>query len=96
MICSWKDQIKRLSELIKSLSDYYGDDKENDLKEYIRNVMETNKDDLGKAILYFEYACLGLKIKPYQSPEKRVKLNSCEKCGYVSPFCRCIEQGSST
>jgi hypothetical protein len=76
--------------LIKSISDYYGGDDAEWLREYAIELITTNKEDLGKAIICLESICIGLEIKHYSDSKKKVIIDLCKKCKYRPLFCRCF------
>ncbi len=79
----------RLCQLIKAVSDYYGGDDVEWLREYAKDIVKTNCDDLGKAILCFESIALGSEISLYHGDKKGVKIDLCNKCHYRLLFCLC-------
>ncbi len=89
MVMSWKDKKNHLYALIKSISDHYGGDDTDWLRDYARDMVETNKEDLDKAILCFEQLSSGLKIKTSHEAKKSIKIDLCEMCGYRIVFCSC-------
>lgn len=53
-IRSWKDQKLYICEMIKQISDYYGGDDVEWLRDYAKLIIEQHKDDFSKAIECFE------------------------------------------
>lgn len=51
---SWKDQKLYICEMIKQISDYYGGDDVEWLRDYAKLIIEQHKDDFSKAISCFE------------------------------------------
>ncbi len=61
---SWKDQKLYICQMIKQLSDYYGTDDVEWLRNYAKLVIEEHKDDFSKAIACFEDLVSQLKFMP--------------------------------
>jgi len=87
---SWKDKAGRIKELIEHISTHHGGDDSIWLNQYIREVVKNNKDALDKALDCFELVYKELGLRPIPS-KKNQQINICAKCGYVPPFCCCIE-----
>ena len=97
MSCAlWIAKKRQLCYLIKQVSDAYGGDELEWLREYAKDAIESSKDDLGKAISCFEYLTSGLDKKSVKTQNRRVLTFVCEECGYVSPFCRVDLYGKCT
>jgi hypothetical protein len=88
MAVSWRQKRKRLLYLIKFVSDMYGGDDIEFLKEYAREVLEAYKDDLDTALSCFTSLTEGRDITPNHEPENASIIDLCESCGYRPPFCR--------
>lgn len=86
-IALWIAKKQQLFHLVKRVSDAYGGDDVEWLREYAKDVVETNKDDLQKAIDCFEGLLKGAPPKPHSVRVEAVKVGCCEHCGYRPPFC---------
>jgi len=51
---SWKDKKNEICKIIKQISDYYGSDDVIWLREYAKEVIDKNKDNLQAALECFE------------------------------------------
>lgn len=51
---SWKDQKLYICGMIKQISDYYGGDDVEWLRDYAKLIIDQHKDDFSKAIICFE------------------------------------------
>lgn len=51
---SWKDQKLYLYQMIKQVSDFYGSDDAEWIRNYAKLVIEEHKDDFSRAIICFE------------------------------------------
>jgi hypothetical protein len=83
----WIAKKQQLFHLVKQVSDAYGGDEIEWLREYAKEVVETNKDDLQQAIDCFESLLKGAPQKLRKTSEKPLKTNFCGQCGYRPPFC---------
>ncbi len=92
----WIAKKKQLCYLIKQVSDAFGGDEVEWLREYALEVIEANKDDLGKAISCFESLTKGMEKKSVRERERAFKKSACGQCGYVPPFCRADLEGKCT
>lgn len=88
MLLSWRQKRNRIVYLIKFLSDYYGGDDIEWLRDYAREVLETNKDDLDGALSCFNSLTDGMDVDPHGGLVKPVTMGACRTCGYLPPFCR--------
>lgn len=88
MTLSWSKKRKRICYLIKCLSDHYGGDDIEFLKEYAKDVIEAYSDDLDTALNCFTDLTKGIDVSSRGDPEKSVIMVLCETCGYRPPFCR--------
>lgn len=88
MNTSWKDQKTKLCTLIKDLSDVYGGDDREWLKEYTQEIMNKYKTNLSTPIACFEDLLKNLKINNLASKSEQIT-NICKVCHFVPPFCLC-------
>jgi hypothetical protein len=88
MVRSWKDQKDELCNLIKQVSDAYGGDEKDWLRQYAKDILEIHKEDLDKPILALRDISRGIYKKHPESQNKPVKTNICPTCLHVAPFCR--------
>lgn len=86
---SWKDQKLALFTLIKEISDSYGGDDQEWLKEFTEDIVKTNKDGLCAAIEGFKRISLGSKTTSPESPKNDLNFGVCKICNYRLVFCRC-------
>lgn len=87
-IALWIAKRQQLLYLVKKVSDAYGGDDIEWLREYAKDVAEANKDDLQKAIDLFEHLFTVAPKGLLKTPEKAFKTYQCLECGYRPPFCR--------
>lgn len=87
-IALWIAKRQQLMYLVKKVSDAYGGDDVEWLREYAKDVAEANKDDLQKAIDLFEELLKQAPKELLKTQNKPVKTYQCEECGYRPPFCR--------
>lgn len=86
-IALWIAKKQQLFHLVKRVSDAYGGDEVEWLREYAKELVETNKEDLQQAINCFEVLLMSAPLKLLKSPERPIKTYFCEHCGYKPPFC---------
>lgn len=87
---SWKDKKERVCLLIKSISDHYGGDNIDWLREYCRDVLEADKPTLYRALFCFEDVLLiSGAAKPEPLRSRQIKKSTCQFCGYMPAFCFC-------
>jgi len=86
---SWKEQKDHLCKTIKQISDSYGGDDENWLQQYCEDVVLANKENLSRAIIYFESVTKGSMERPYHDDKNGLKIDMCNICKYRLVFCKC-------
>lgn len=64
---SWKDQKLHIFNMIKNISDYYGGDDAEWLKDYANLVIERHKDDLSIVVACFEDLLAQTKTVPHRT-----------------------------
>lgn len=92
MVTSWIEKRNRIAKLIKLLSDCYGGDDPEFLREYFFEIIDKNKDNLQFPLDCFEDLYSYCDIDENLDIKEKIKLSrifTCIKCGYNPPFCLC-------
>lgn len=87
---SWKGKKEILCKLIKKLSDAYGGDDIEWLREYARDVCWDYNEKLDEAIACFSSLMVGAPKTSLETKKNGIELNLCGGCGYRILFCSCV------
>lgn len=88
----WIAKKNQLCVLIKQVSDSFGGDEIEWLRDYARMAVEINYTHLEEAIDCYRSLMPSKKERP-QAPKKPLKTNICNLCKYMPPFCYGHQEG---
>lgn len=84
----WIAKKNEICSLIKQISDTYGGDEIEFLREYAKGIINDYQNDLDMPLDCFYYLFNNLNIKKNVKQEKNCKKYiQCSICGYFPPFC---------
>lgn len=89
MQLSWKEKKTKLYFLINAISDCYGADNPEWLREYCKEIISNYKNNLEEVLECFENAAQLTKCNDLVEISNKSLLNTniCPLCKYVPPFC---------